>query len=73
VKKPYRSSYFFTFLEVRATFFIIGWFFLQVFNGIFSLASTGNSVAWWAHIGGFLGGLILIPFLKKIRKLIHLE
>lgn len=65
--------FFFTFLEVRATFFIIGWFFLQVFNGIFSLASTGNSVAWWAHIGGFLGGLILIPFLKKTRKLIHLE
>lgn len=65
--------FFFTFMEVRATVFIIFWFVLQVFNGIFSLTGVGNSVAWWAHIGGFLGGFILTPFLGKTRKLIYPE
>jgi len=65
--------FFFTLMEVRASFFIIFWFVLQVFNGVFSLTAVGNSVAWWAHIGGFLGGLILIKFFRGQRKLIYLE
>lgn len=65
--------FFFTFLEVRAAFFIIFWFVLQVFNGVFSITTVGNSVAWWAHIGGFLSGLIIIRFFNKQRKIIYLE
>lgn len=42
------------------------WFVLQFFNGLASLgyetAGMGG-VAWWAHIGGFVAGLILVkPF-----------
>ncbi|MGI6224876.1 MAG: rhomboid family intramembrane serine protease [Peptococcales bacterium] len=62
--------FFFTLMEVRASFFIIFWFILQVFNGVFSISTVGNSVAWWAHIGGFLGGILLIRFFKTNRKLI---
>lgn len=44
------------------------WFVLQFFNGIASLgydtAGMGG-VAWWAHIGGFVAGLI---FVKPFRK-----
>jgi len=65
--------FFFTLMEVRASFFIIFWFVLQVFNGVFSLTTVGNSVAWWAHIGGFLGGFILIRFFQRQRNLIYLE
>ncbi|KJS84343.1 MAG: protease [Peptococcaceae bacterium BICA1-8] len=65
--------FFFTLMEVRASLFIVFWFVLQVFNGVFSLTAVGNSVAWWAHIGGFLGGFILIRFFKKQQKLIYLE
>jgi len=65
--------FFFTLMEVRASLFIVFWFVLQVFNGVFSLTAVGNSVAWWAHIGGFLGGLILIRFFQKQRKLMYLE
>jgi membrane associated rhomboid family serine protease len=25
----------------------------------------GEGVAWWAHIGGFTAGIILVPFLRK--------
>ena len=36
------------------------WFILQVFNGMTSLGiETGGGVAFFAHIGGFLFGLIL--------------
>lgn len=65
--------FFFTIMEIRASLFIIFWFFLQVFNGVFSITAVGNSVAWWAHIGGFLGGFILIRFFQKQRKFIYLE
>lgn len=44
------------------------WFVMQFFNGLVSLGfETGGmgGVAWWAHIGGFLTGLILVvPFRK---------
>jgi membrane associated rhomboid family serine protease len=39
------------------------WFFLQFIQGFFDLTSpsVGTGIAWWAHIGGFLSGLLLIP------------
>ncbi|HHY37779.1 MAG TPA: rhomboid family intramembrane serine protease [Clostridia bacterium] len=53
--------------EVPAFVFLFVWFLLQVFSGVASLGAAGQSVqavAWWAHIGGFLSGMILLfPFL----------
>lgn len=47
--------------------FILFWFFTQFLNGIASLGvhtlETGG-VAYWAHIGGFIGGLILVWLYK---------
>ncbi|MGB2870175.1 MAG: rhomboid family intramembrane serine protease [Bacteroidota bacterium] len=44
------------------------WFVLQFFNGLVSLgyATAGmGGVAWWAHVGGFAAGLVLVlPFRK---------
>jgi membrane associated rhomboid family serine protease len=44
------------------------WFILQFFNGVLTLgyATSGvGGVAWWAHIGGFIAGMILLfPFRK---------
>jgi membrane associated rhomboid family serine protease len=46
------------------------WFVLQFFNGLVSLgyqtAGMGG-VAWWAHVGGFVAGLILVLPLRKFR------
>lgn len=44
--------------EVPAMLFLGLWFFLQLKSG--ALASAGSNIAWWAHIGGFLAGMILI-------------
>lgn len=40
------------------------WFALQIFSAILS-GPTG--VAWWAHIGGFIAGVVLIRFFEKSR------
>lgn len=50
----------FTLMEIPAVIFIALWFFIQLFNGVASLGGTANPVAWWAHVGGFLMGMLLI-------------
>jgi len=42
---------------------LIWWFVIQIFSGFGSLATadyTGGGVAWFAHIGGFLCGMLLV-------------
>lgn len=48
------------------------WFIIQLFNGVAVIAqsseATMGGVAWWAHIGGFVVGLILTPLLRQRRR-----
>jgi len=37
------------------------WIGLQVFNIVFA---GDDNTAWWAHIGGFITGAVMIPFFK---------
>ena len=48
--------------ELPAVFFIVVWFGLQLLSGIGSLGYVGQEggVAFFAHIGGFVGGLWLV-------------
>lgn len=65
--------FFFFFIEiitVPAAFVLFFWFILQLFNGAASLgagADVTGGVAWWAHVGGFLGGLVLVRILPRRR------
>ncbi len=54
-------------IEIPAIFFLGFWILFQFISGSMSVGLTENSggVAWWAHIGGFLIGLILVMFFKK--------
>ena len=50
---------------VPAVLLIGVWFFMQLFAGVAELgqATAGSGVAWWAHIGGFIAGaLLILPF-----------
>jgi membrane associated rhomboid family serine protease len=39
------------------------WFILQIASGLPALGATGGGVAFWAHVGGFLSGFLLVgPF-----------
>jgi membrane associated rhomboid family serine protease len=57
------------FFEVHAVVFIGLWFVLQVLQGTISLLSPSEGgVAWWAHIGGFLTGLLIGPMLHRSER-----
>jgi membrane associated rhomboid family serine protease len=58
------------FFEVPAFVFIGLWFLLQLFQGTVELllASSSGGVAWWAHVGGFVAGLVLIPFFQRATR-----
>jgi hypothetical protein len=62
--------FFFPIVEVPATVFLGIWFALQFFSGAFSvLGPRGGQggVAFWAHVGGFVAGVLLILLLAVTR------
>ncbi len=42
------------------------WFLIQIISGLFS-SGRGPGVAWFAHIGGFVAGIVLIRAFEKKR------
>ena len=64
---------FFTTVEIPAFVMLFYWLGIQLLSGTMTLgeASTGG-VAWWAHVGGFAAGALLIwsrPRRRRYRKL----
>jgi membrane associated rhomboid family serine protease len=51
---------FITFIDLPAFVFLIVWFIFQ-----FLYAGAGSGIAWMAHVGGFVIGILLI---KQVRK-----
>jgi membrane associated rhomboid family serine protease len=50
------------FFELPAVVYLGVWFVLQFASGFFALTSGTNAegIAWWAHVGGFLAGILLL-------------
>ncbi len=58
----------FTTIRVPAYIVIGLWFATQVLSGLGTLGTnTGGGVAWFAHIGGFITGILLERFFKYVR------
>ncbi|MBA4394091.1 MAG: rhomboid family intramembrane serine protease [Desulfobacca sp.] len=55
---------FFKIIKVPAVLILGLWFLIQLLNA----GEGGGSVAWYAHVGGFLTGVFLIRSLKPIRR-----
>jgi len=56
----------FTIIEIPASLFLLFWFASQLYSGWFAIQGGGASgIAWWAHIGGFIFGLIMVFFFRK--------
>jgi membrane associated rhomboid family serine protease len=56
--------------RIAAAFLILFWFFTQFISGITSLGAstdTSGGVAVWAHIGGFVAGLLLLQIMRPRR------
>src|SRR5260370_1325803 len=57
------------FVQIPALFYLGFWFLMQLLNGTMELsarAGMAGGVAWWAHAGGFVAGIVLsIPFRNR--------
>ncbi len=51
-------------VQIPAMFVLGLWLAMQVW-GALSTSAEGGGVAWWAHLGGFAAGALLIPLFKN--------
>jgi membrane associated rhomboid family serine protease len=56
--------------ELPAVVFLVMWFLIQFLNGVnqlpvFEKNAISGGVAFWAHVMGFVAGLILVVFMKR--------
>jgi membrane associated rhomboid family serine protease len=56
------------FLEIPASFFLGIWFVLQFINAAGSHGQA-SGVAWWAHIGGFVFGILFLKLMLTLPRL----
>ncbi len=62
-------GYFMRITLVPASIVLGMWFILQLFSGFLSLGGPDvGGVAFWAHIGGFLTGVVLAKLLASKRR-----
>lgn len=57
-----------TIVEIPAVAYLFYWFFIQFISGVFSIGSgSGNigGVAFWAHVGGFVTGVIFAKITQE--------
>jgi membrane associated rhomboid family serine protease len=70
-------GFFFTITNLPAPLFLVLWFVIQFFAGTLALASTSASaggVAFFAHVGGFLTGVIVGIWMRmsgRVRPGVH--
>ena len=60
--------YFLRIVELPALIYLGFWFVSQLFNGFLALTAVDvfqrGGVAWWAHIGGFVFGLVIVRLIS---------
>ena len=59
-------------VELPAVVILLYWIVIQIVSGLTTLgtpvALSQGGVAWWAHVGGFLGGLALVKIMGRRRQ-----
>ena len=59
----------FTIINIPAPIFLLFWFVSQLFSGWLTLGGAGGSgVAWWAHVGGFVFGMVAAFIFARRRE-----
>ncbi|HSC26577.1 MAG TPA: rhomboid family intramembrane serine protease [Vicinamibacterales bacterium] len=58
-------GFFLTSIALPAWVMLIYWAFLQVVGGFSRIGGEGGGVAFWAHIGGFAAGVILVKLFER--------
>lgn len=60
--------YFFRIVAVPAIVFLPFWFLIQFYSGLLSIGVEGPGVAFWAHVGGFAAGVVLVRVFARRRR-----
>jgi membrane associated rhomboid family serine protease len=55
-------------VAVPALFFLPMWFVIQLFSALGSLGGEGAGVAFSAHVGGFVAGVVLVRLFARRRR-----
>lgn len=53
------------FVEIPAFFFLGFWFLMQFINAAGSHGGASN-IAWWAHVGGFIFGMVFLKLFRSV-------
>ena len=53
------------FIQIPAFFFLGIWLFFQLLNAVATAGKSGG-IAWWAHIGGFVFGVVFLKLFEMI-------
>ncbi len=61
----------FTTFRVPAVAMLGYWIVVQLLGAFSSIGSTGGGVAFWAHVGGFVGGAVLVWLFKDDELLLN--
>jgi membrane associated rhomboid family serine protease len=62
---------FITTVDIPAAFLLLYWFAIQFFSGVGSVgfsASSNGDVAWFAHVGGFVAGMLLVMLMPGVQR-----
>ena len=62
-------GFFITTIGVPAIVMLGYWFVVQLLSGVATAGATGGGVAFWAHVGGFVAGAVLIYVFRDARLL----
>ena len=54
-------------VEMPAAVLLGLWFMLQLLSGLGAPGEALGGVAWWAHVGGFIAGVVLVMLLPPSR------
>jgi membrane associated rhomboid family serine protease len=58
-------GFFFTTVALPAWAMLLYWAFLQFVGGLSRIGAEGGGVAFWAHVGGFAAGLVVVKMFAR--------
>ena len=58
-------GFFLTSIALPAWVMLLYWIGLQVLSGLLSIGASGGGVAFWAHVGGFVAGILLVKLFAR--------
>ncbi len=58
-------GFFITSMALPAWVMLGYWFLIQFISGLVSVGGEGGGVAFWAHVGGFVAGLVLVKLFAR--------